>query len=214
MPTITKIVEQKRTPARHAVYLDGRLAFSCSLDTVARFRLRVGLALSDDQLKAIADDTLRQECFKKATQFLSQRLHSRSELWRKLISAKHAPDVVTAVLDELIRLRYIDDERFARTKALAAAQHRYHGRRRAFVELLKSGVDAATANRALDDVYQQTDPAALARQLIQKQLPRLRRLDPLVARRRLVAMLQRRGFDYDTIKPIIDQALGDQPEPA
>ena len=36
---------------------------------------------------------------------------------------------------------YLDDERFARTKALSAAQHRQHGPRRAMAELLKAGAD-------------------------------------------------------------------------
>jgi hypothetical protein len=29
----------------------------------------------------------------------------------------------------------------------------------------------------------------------------------VVARRRLVGMLQRRGFDYDSIKPVVDEVL-------
>lgn len=37
---------------------------------------------------------------------------------------------------------------------------------------------------------------------------RLAKLDPAVARRRLVGMLQRRGFDYDAIKPVVDEVLG------
>ena len=67
---------------------------------------------------------------------------------------------------------------------------------------MRSGVKGDVTDRALDEVYQQADPTALARQLALKQAPRLRKLDPAVARRRLVAMLQRRGFDYDAIKPL------------
>ena len=37
---------------------------------------------------------------------------------------------------------------------------------------------------------------------------RLKKLDPLVARRRLVGMLQRRGFEYEAIKPVVDEVLG------
>jgi hypothetical protein len=36
----------------------------------------------------------------------------------------------------------------------------------------------------------------------------LKKLDPQVARRRLVGMLQRRGFDYDSIKPVIEEVIG------
>ena len=77
------------------------------------------------------------------------------------------------------------------------------------MELLKSGVKGEVAERALDDVYQQTDSTANARLLAQKQAARLKKLDPVVARRRLVGMLQRRGFDYETIKPVIEEVLGE-----
>jgi SOS response regulatory protein OraA/RecX len=43
--------------------------------------------------------------------------------------------------------------------------------------------------------------------LARKQAPRLRKLDPIVARRRLTGMLQRRGFDYDDIRPVLDEVL-------
>ena len=103
----------------------------------------------------------------------------------------------------------MDDARFARTKALSAVKHKLHGRRRTYIELLKSGVKPDVANAALDDVYSDAaDSIAAASLLAQKHAPRLRRLDPQTARRRLAGMLGRRGFDYETIKPVIDRALG------
>ncbi len=65
-----------------------------------------------------------------------------------------------------------------------------------------------TARRALEDVYETHDSMAVARQLAEKKAPSLRRLDPVVARRRLVGMLLRRGFTYDDIRPVIDEVLG------
>jgi len=212
MPTITKISEQKRSAKRRNVFLDGRFAFPCSINVVAKYRLRVGMTFSEGQIDEIKRGEVQQECFDKAIKYLGQRLHSRAELQKKLAGSDFPADIVTAVLDELARLDYVNDERFAKTKAMSAAEHKHHGRRRAFVELLKSGVKPDVANRALDDVYQQTNPVMLARQLIQKQLPRLRLLDPVVARRRLVGLLQRRGFDYDTIRPMIDEVLGSADE--
>ena len=91
---------------------------------------------------------------------------------------------------------------------MSAAQYKHHGRRRAFMELLRSGVKGDVADKALDEVYDKTDSTAVARALAAKQAARLKKLDPLVARRRLVGMLQRRGFDYDTIKPVVDEVLG------
>ena len=208
MPVITQISEQKRRPNRRNVYLDGAFAFGCNLNVVAKFKLREGMNLSEEQVRQIQLGEVKQECFDKAMEALSSRLHSRAELRKKLVRREYGDAVVDTVLDDLARLGYLDDERFARTKALSAAQHKHHGRRRAFMELIKSGVKGDVADKALTDVYAEHDSTAVARELARKQLPRLRKLDPMAARRRLVGMLQRRGFDYDSIKPVVDEVLG------
>jgi regulatory protein len=212
MPVITKILEQKRRPNRRNVHIDGRFAFGCNLNVVARFRLREGMSLSSEQVEAIKQGEVRQECFDAAMAILQRRLHSRAEMKTKLLRKEYLGDMVEDVLNDLTRLGYVDDARFAKTKALSAAQHRHHGKRRAQLELMKSGVDRTTANRALEDVYDVTDSTAMARELARKKAPSLKRLDPVVAKRRLVGMLLRRGFDFDTIKPVIDEVLGHSQE--
>jgi regulatory protein len=208
MPLLTDITEQKRNANRRNIFLDGKFAFGCNLNVVAKFRLRAGLELDAQQISEIELGAVKQECFDAAMNFLSRRLHSRAELKRKLGRREWGEKVIEATLDDLARMDYIDDERFAKTKALSAAQHKKHGRRRAFMELIKSGVKGDVADNALREVYAAHDSVAIARELAEKQAPRLRKVDPLVARRRLVGMLQRRGFDYDAIKPVVDEVLG------
>jgi len=208
MPTITQIVEQKRAANRRNVYLDGRFAFGCNLNVVAKFRLREGMLLTPAEVDAIREGEVRQECFDRAMEYLQGRLHSRAELQRKLMRREYGEPIITGVLDDLARLEYLNDEQFARTRAQSAAEHKHHGPRRAYQELRKAGVTGDVAKRALDDVYAATDTLATARELARKQAPRLARLDPLVARRRLAGMLQRRGFDYDDVKTVIDEVLG------
>jgi regulatory protein len=209
MPQVTSITEQKRRPNRRSVFLDGRFAFGCSVNVIARFRLRVGQSLAPEQVAQIEQGVVKQECFDKSIRFLESRLHSRAELHRKLKRQEWGDAVIESVLADLSRMGYLDDARFARTKALSAAQHKKHGRRRAYVELIKSGVEGGVARRALEDVYDAHDSTRVARELAMKQRDRLMKLDPIVARRRLVGMLQRRGFEYESIRPVIDEVLGD-----
>lgn len=211
MPTITQITEQKRRANRRNIYLDGVFAFGCNINVVARFRLREKLMLTDAQVKEIQFGEVKQECFDRAIDYLSRRLHSRAELLKKLSKREYGTEVIAAVLDDLTRLEYIDDSRFAKTKALSAAQHKHHGKRRAIVELLKAGVGRETARRAVEEVYEPHDSLAVARKLAQKKAASLRKLDPLVARRRLAGMLARRGFEYEVVRPVIDEVLGDEP---
>jgi regulatory protein len=208
MPVITNITEQKRRANRRNVFLDGKFAFGVNLNVVAKFYLRVGLELSAERVAEIEAGEVRQECFDAAMQLLGRRLHSRAELVRKLMKGEYGETIINGVLDRLQQLGYVDDARFAKNKALSAAEHKHHGRRRAFMELRKAGVKTDVAQRALDDTYESRDSVAEARALANKQAARLKKLDPVVARRRLVGMLQRRGFDYEDIKPVVDEVLG------
>jgi regulatory protein len=205
---VTRIVEPRGKPQRRHVYVDGKFAFSIKLNVVARFRLREGMEVSAEQIQSIEQGEIRQECLDKALKYLGGRLHSQQELKRKLSRQEYSPALIDEVLADLSRLGYVDDQRFAKTKAMASAKHKHHGPRRAMVELMKAGVKREVAQGAVGDVYEGNDNTAVARELAMKQAARLRKLDPEVARRRLVGMLSRRGFDYDSIRPVVDEVLG------
>jgi regulatory protein len=214
VPVITKISEQKRRPNRRNIHLDGRFAFGCNLNVVAKFKLSEGMTLAEQQVLDIQQGAVKQEATDYALKLLERRLHSAAELAKKLAAREYGPTLIEEVIRDLTRLGYVDDARFAKTKARSAAEHKQHGKRRALVELIKSGVKGEVARKALDDVYDSRDTLAVARKLAEKQAPRLKRLDPQVARRRLVGMLQRRGFDYDDIRGVIESVLGREQEPS
>jgi regulatory protein len=208
LPTVTKITEQKRAANRRSVYLDGSFAFGCNLNVVARFRLHEGMTVSPEQIEQIQRGELRQECLDSAFRSIESRMHSRAELKRKLMKKEWGETVVEGVLEDLTRLGYIDDAKFATAKAMSAANLKHHGPRRALGELLRAGVKSETAKKSLAAVYGKSDSTAVATALAERQVNRLKKLDPAVAKRRLIGMLQRRGFDYDTIKPVVDRILG------
>jgi len=212
MPVITGISPTKRSPNRCRIALDGTFAFACNVNVVARFRLRVGQALSAEQVCQIEQGEVRQETFDAATRLIASRLHSTAELRRKLLRKDFAASLVDDVIADLTRMGYLDDGQFAKAKASSAARYKQHGKRRAKTELLRAGVTGEVADAALEQVYDASDTLAVARELTRKQLPRLKKLDPAVARRRLMGMLQRRGFEYDEIKQVVDPVLAEERE--
>src|SRR5687767_3664036 len=111
MPTVTQISEQQRRPNRRNVHLDGSFAFGCNVNVVARFRLREGMTLTVDEVRQIELGEVKQECFDRAMASLGSRLHSRAELRRKLMRRRdYGEAVVDAVLADLARLGYVNDE--------------------------------------------------------------------------------------------------------
>src|SRR4051794_16544266 len=97
MPTITKILPQKKRPNRRNIYLDGVFAFGLNDNVVARFRLREGLKISDEQVTQIAQGEVRQECFDDAMKYLQSRMHSRAELRRKLLRREFAEAIIEGI---------------------------------------------------------------------------------------------------------------------
>lgn len=209
MPVITQITEQKRRKNRRSVYLDGVFAFGCNLNVIAKFRLREGMTLTPEQIAAIREGEVRQECFDRAIDFLSRRLHSRAEMTKKLAKYEYGQAMIDSVLDQLAEMGYLNDRAFAEAKAELAAKYKHHGRNRAMIELARRGVERETARQAVEHVYEAHDSAAVARDLARKKMRSLARLEPYVAKRRLFGLLLRRGFDYDTIRPVVEEMLGD-----
>lgn len=207
MPVISKLAVQKKRENRVNVYLDGKFAFGCNKRVVERFELKAGLELSEADVERILEGEMQQGCFDRAIQYLSRRMHSRKELEQKLRKADFADQNIAAAMDRLTKLGYLDDAEFARQKLLSG-QRKLMGSRRVMQELRKSGVDGSTAQRAIEDHFSDEGAKESAQTLIDKNLARLSRLDVVTAKRRLIGLLQRRGFDYETIKPMVEKTLG------
>lgn len=208
MPLITQIKTTRRRPDRRSVYLDGAFAFACHLNVIARFGLREGLTLSENDLIRIRQGEVRQECFDRALKYLEKRLHSRKELTDKLRRQEYPPDLIESVMDQLSQMGYVNDKRFAEIRLEAAAHYKKQGPHRARSELIKKGIEPELARRTTEQVYESHDNMKVARELARKKLASLSGLEPQQARRRLYAMLLRRGFDYNTIRPVVEEVLG------
>src|SRR5690348_14644331 len=104
MAVVTQIFEQKRRQHRRNIYLDGAFAFGCSVNVVARFRLRVGMQLTAAQVEQIQQGEVRQEALDHALRLIQARQHSRAELFKKLMRHEYGEQVVNGVLDDLARM--------------------------------------------------------------------------------------------------------------
>jgi len=208
MPVITRISPQRRRKHRSNVFIDGDFAFGASDNVVARFRLREGLAVDEALRREIEAGEVRQEAFDHALRLVGGRMQSERELRQKLGRREYGPNVVDGVVAECKRLGYLDDARFAAGRASDAATLKKHGRQRAMQELLAKGIDKGLAERAAAEAYADVDPVVAATELAEKRRASLGRLAPDVARRRLVGYLQRRGFDFDTVRTVVERVLG------
>ena len=139
----------------------------------------------------------------RAMELLAGQELSSGQLYERL-GRKFTQPTAAAVVAEMVEQQYVDDERYARTRAhgLLAARK---SRRAAAQDLRQKGLDARQISAALEEAYASDeaggDPeleaaAALVEGHYRKKLEAGRR--DLV-----IAALQRRGFSYSVIKEAI-----------
>ncbi|MGF1633445.1 MAG: regulatory protein RecX [Phycisphaerae bacterium] len=207
MPRITRIEVQKRRPRRRSVYLDGQFAFGVHENVVAKYRLTVETDLTPEAVLAIEAGEVRQGCFDRAIGLVSRRPHGRAELRGKLVRKDFPDRVVDAVLDQLADYGYLDDAAFARMRAAEAAGRKQQGRRRVRQELMRLQLDEKTVDAAVAEVFGPIDEKAQAHAAAAKRQASLARLDAATARRRLAGYLQRRGFDGDVVRDVVNETV-------
>jgi regulatory protein len=196
---ITALQPQKRNKRRVSVFLDGTFLFGLSGETVAALGLRVGRDVDRADLDRIALEEQLHEARQYAFLLLSYKARTASELRQRLARKGFSPDIVARTLQRLAELKMIDDAGFARRFAEDRITIGHKGKWRVRGELLKRGVDRQQIDAALE---QAPDEVAAAKEVAEKYVSRNRRLEPDVRKRRLYALLARRGFSPDTIRQV------------
>ncbi len=195
---ITALKVQKRNPNRVNVYLDGEYAFGISRTAAAW--LRVNQALSPEKISALRAQDSQEAAFQQALRLLSYRPRSVAEVRKKLVDKDFDPAVIETVINRLIEGNYLGDQAFAEEWVKNRSTFRPRSRRMLQFELRQKGVAEEHIHSALTRIE---DEPELAYQAGIRYADRLADLDWETFRRRLGAFLQRRGFSYGTITPLV-----------
>jgi len=138
--------------------------------------------------------------WRRAVRLLAARDRSTHEIRVRLEAAGTAPDIVVATITRLRELRYLDDERFARTAAENAVR-RGHGSERVRAALAAKGVAEALADAAVTTAF--ADEPALAQAALTRRFPAPPR-EPR-DRARAARFLLQRGFPEAVVLTILGE---------
>lgn len=209
MPTITAITPTPRHPGRFELLVDGRSLATLSLDAIERLKLVVGGSVAGLE-ERIAHEAAALKTYDRALNMLAFRGRASRELARSLERKGEPKELVARAIERLTEQGLVDDaafaESFTRAKVLGAQQ----SRRRVQQDLARKGVAREVTDAAIATVFEeeQVDQREIVEQAARKKLVSLRKLDPVVRRRRLYAFLARRGYDADDIRSAMD-AVGE-----
>ena len=194
---------------RRRLYLlrleDGR-ELSVDRQTFDESPYRAGGDITEQQLDTLLADSQYNRARERALYLLGLRDYGCREMEQKLLT-EATPEIAAAVVERLRQVGLLDDSRFAARLARHLNEYKQYPRRRIRQELLRKGVDAATAEEALSQLEGEDFQQALA--LIEKKY--YNKLDTPESRQRVIAALARRGFTYAAIRRAMEE-FGDERE--
>ncbi len=199
--TITALEVQQHNKERVNVYLDGAFAFGLAVLEAAR--LRKGQYLTDSEIAALKAQDVVEQAYERAVRFLAQRPRSTSEIRRHLADKGVDKAAIEEAIARLEAQGYLDDRAFARYWLANRQQFRPRGTRALRFELREKGVPASV----IDEVLADFDSGDAAYQAALDKARRFRGLDRRTFREKLGSYLTRRGFDYDTVRDVIDRLI-------
>ncbi len=139
-----------------------------------------------------------------AYRYLSHRDRSTRETADHLKKKGFEEAVVQQTLEDLKQANYLDDRRFAEHWARTRAENRQYGKFRLRQELIGKGLARDLIDEILDTLFETVKEIDLARAVVAKKQPAMQDLDPDKRKRRLVGLLQRKGFSTDIIYKVLD----------
>lgn len=141
-----------------------------------------------------------------ALRLLEVRARTQSELERALARKGCPPEVVDAVVARLASVGLVDDRAFARMWVEQRAGGQARGRRALWSELHRKGVQRAVIEEALAAVDEDVEREA-ARKLCERRARGMSGVAPEVARRRLLALLARRGYSESLAREVVSDTV-------
>ena len=145
-----------------------------------------------------------------AYRYLTYRPRSGAEIESKLRDKEFKDAVVRRVIDDLIRLGYVNDREFAWQWTLSRVRLRGFGRRRIEQELRNKGIDRDIIYETFAGLFEEYSEFETAKQAARKKLATLKSSDRETRRRRLAGFLERKGFPYEIISRVLREIERDR----
>jgi regulatory protein len=199
MNIVTALTAQNRNQERLNVYIDGRYAFSLALEAAAG--LRVGQSLSEADMAALQTADTQAKAKSDAQRLLSYRPRSVAEVRQKLVQKGYDDLVIERVIQHLQEVALLDDAAFA--AYWVEQRHTFKPRSRLALraELRQKGVNRQLIETAVATI----DEHEAARRALAAKIWQWQSLPQDSFWQKAGQYLQRRGFSYEIIKPIVQE---------
>lgn len=196
---ITALQPQRNNPERINVFIDGRFQFGVNALLIHEMKLAVDQDITPAQLEQLRREEALQQAVDRALNFLSFRPRSRTEIRQYLRRKNTPPELIEAVFERLDRLELVNDRDFASFWIENRDQFNPRGAQALKHELRAKGVTGEVVDELVDNESDEERALQAGRKKAASLLMQ-QGMDYATFYRRLGSYLQRRGFQFDTIR--------------
>lgn len=212
---ITQVERQKKNTKRFNIFLDGKFAFGADEDTVVNFRLLKDKEISTEDLEKILFETEVGKLIDRVYGLLSRRLRSEKEIrdyLRTLSFKRKANDkeelsevVIESLIDRLKHRDLVNDSRFALEWVESRGKKR--GVQVLKGELMRKGISREIIDQVLINRLKTVDEGSIAELALDRKMKSFSNLDEFAFKKKATEFLLRRGFNYETVKTVVEKFL-------
>jgi regulatory protein len=196
---ITALQPQRNNPERINVFVDGRFQLGVDASLIYEMKLAVDQDITPAQLEQLRHAEALQQTVDRTLNFLSFRPRSRTEIHQYLRRKNTPPELIEAVLERLDQLELVNDRDFASFWIENRDQFNPRGAQALRHELRAKGVTHEVIDELVDNETDEERALQAGRKKAASLLTQ-QGMDYATFYRRLGSYLQRRGFQFDSIR--------------
>ncbi|MCI8589124.1 MAG: hypothetical protein HFE77_00170 [Clostridiales bacterium] len=145
-----------------------------------------------------------RKAIRRALSLLAYSPNTEQQLIEKLTDRGHGPGAIGEAMKYLKAKGYVDDKDYMFRLVDTLGNKKGYGKRRIFIALKQKAFDDRLIDECLDEACEQVDfVAACARRLAN---------DKRTDEKKILASLQRYGYDFDTIKAAKQRIMENEQE--
>jgi regulatory protein len=199
MGKITALTAQTRNPDRVNVYIDGEFAFGLAYAAAAK--LRINQELSQPEIDTLQRQDTIEKAKDSAYRLISLRPRSSAEIQQNLNRKGYDAEVIAQVITDLRESDLLNDKAFAQYWV----EQRDTFKPRSHLALRQELQQKGISRNLIDEVLTDSDESNAARMAAEKKARQLSHLSETDFKKKLGQFLQRRGFNYDLTKEIVEE---------
>lgn len=187
------------------IELDGKRKVYVNASIVDGSGLHKGQTISPETLSEIMGEDALRKAKKRALYLIGEREMCRGELLKKLTKT-YGAEIAEQAAEHVCALGYVNDEEYAPKLAEYLIKRKKWGARRVRYEMISRGLDRELVENTLADIDEDELDEELITLIEKRYINKIADYDD---RRRTIAALARRGYDFGSIKRCIEAVLED-----